>query len=72
MTIDPAIAMNACPDCPADVAVVPSRSGITGTPVPVVTVSHQPTCPWALRFVGAPLAIAAGAPGIVIQMRATE
>ncbi|MFG2109475.1 hypothetical protein [Micromonospora chersina] len=72
MTIDQTIAMNACPDCPADVTVVPSRSGITGKPVPVVTVSHQPTCPWAVRYVGAPLAIAAGEAGIVIHMRAEE
>lgn len=74
MTTDPmtAIAANACMDCPADVTVIPSQSGVSGEPVLTVTVAHQACCPWALRFVGAPLAIAAGPAGIVIHRRGAE
>lgn len=72
MTVGPTIAANACMDCQPDIHVVPSVSGVTGQPVPVVTVHHAGCCPWALRYVGAPQAIAAGDAGIVIHMRAEE
>lgn len=58
MTADPmtVIAANACMDCPAQVALLPSQ-GINGEPIMVVTVAHVTSCPWAARYVGESTAI---------------
>ncbi|WP_158289938.1 hypothetical protein [Micromonospora sp. S4605] len=59
----------ACADCPAEVNVIPSVSGVTGRPLGVVSVIHADSCPWAARYVGAPLAIVARPEGILIHFR---
>ncbi|MGV9805557.1 hypothetical protein [Micromonospora chersina] len=57
----------ACPDCPAAIALVPSISGVTGERVPVVTVRHARTCPWAGRYIGVNPVTIHGSMGILIH-----